>query len=444
MVRHRLADRRGSLLIVAMLFAAAIALVLVSYLNLGRTSLKVAHRSFFASDATNLAEAGLEEAIGCFNLMGSGTDPATAWAGWTISGTDAMRTLPPFNRDQNAIGIVKVFVRGYDGSNVTPYAISQATITPFDGSAPIVKVIQSGLKIDLSGFSMNGVVALNGMTIKGQSIADSFNSNPTNSPTGPWVPYSSSIARANTRVIVPAGAISMGNGTIYGNLLLGAGVAPPPASQVTGTIQANFGGTLKMPVPPTAASVSQSYNLGATIPAVLPVAGHLPAADGCYYYFCSGATIGNLTIPSGRNVVLVGSNNTNMGSGITVQGTATCAIYIDGIVTCTGTINNGSWAGALQIFTTTSQPCTIGNNGQIVACLYAPNSALTASGGGKTGMLVGYYVAKTITTTGHMDFHYDEALQPLSGNPWAQTLWFEMQSAADRATVAGLTNNFLP
>jgi hypothetical protein len=162
------------------------------------------------------------------------------------------------------------------------------------------------------------------------------------------------------------------------------------------------------------------------------------------YYFCTGASVGNTTVTTGKNVVIVGTN-TSMGSGLTLQGNGSCVVYIDGPVSCTGTINNSSWAGALRIFTTTSAACTIGNNGQIVACLYAPNAALTASGGGATGMLVGYFLAKTITSTGHMDFHYDEALQPLSlGNPWQLTQWFEPQSAADRSSVASLTNGFLP
>ena len=29
---------------------------------------------------------------------------AAAWSGWTVSGTTAKRTLPPFNRDQNGLG----------------------------------------------------------------------------------------------------------------------------------------------------------------------------------------------------------------------------------------------------------------------------------------------------------------------------------------------------
>ena len=437
------ARQRGTVLLTAMVLSVVIGAALLGYLHLSRTSLKLAHRTYFASDAANLAEAGLEEALYCFNLMGAGTAPAAAWAGWTLAGTAAMRTLPPFNRDQNGVGIVKVYVQGYDGSNATPFVLVRAAITPFDGGAPVVKLLHCPLKTN-TGYSMNGIVALNGLTMKGQTIADSFNSNPTNSPTGPWRPYTSAIARANTRVIIPAGVAAIGNGMIYGNLLLGPGVAAPAASQVTGTIQTNFNGVFKMPDYPTTATVNQYRNLGATIPAALPAAGDVAATDGSYYYFCNGATVGTVTVPTGRNIVIVGTN-TGMGSGLTLQGTATCVVYIDGPVSCTGTINNGSWAGALRIFTTTSAPCTIGNNGQIVACLYAPNAALTASGGGNTGMLVGYFLAKTITATGHMDFHYDEALQPLSlGNPWQVAQWSELQTAAERASVAALTNGFMP
>ena len=99
---RRIAGERGSMLLAAMLFATGMALVLGTYLTLSRTSLKVAHRTFFANDAANLAEAGVEEALYCFNLMSAGTVPATAWTGWTISAANAMKTLPSFNRDQNA------------------------------------------------------------------------------------------------------------------------------------------------------------------------------------------------------------------------------------------------------------------------------------------------------------------------------------------------------
>ena len=315
---------RGSVLLTAVLIAAGIAIALGGYLSLRTTSLRLAHRSYLGTDAAHLAEGGVEQALYGFNQMSSGATVAAAWSGWTLSGNTAMRTFTPTNRDQQAVAVLKVFVQGHNGSSASPYIISQATLTPLDGGAPVVKTLRCGMKTN-TGYSMNGLVALNGLTMKGQTIADSFNSNPTNSPTGPWLPYSAAIARSNTRVIVPSGVLSIGNGKIYGNLLIGPTVTPPAATQVTGTIQRDFTGVFTMPTYPTPASVTQSYNLGSSIPATLPSAGHLPASDGKYYYFCNGTTIGVLTVPTGRNIVIVGTN-TAMGSGLTLQGTATCTV----------------------------------------------------------------------------------------------------------------------
>ncbi len=463
--RRAFTRRRGSVLLTAMLFAIALGLVLVGYLNLSRTSLKLAHRTFFATDASNLAEAGLEEAIYCFNQMTAGTAAATAWSGWTISSTNAMRTLPPFSRDQNAIGTVKVYVHGYDGTDAAPYVIAQGTITSFDGSPPIVKIVQVGLTQSGSFFT-NGVVGISGVSLSGKPSFDSFNSNPSNSATGPWLAYSAALAQTNTTVIVPSGSVSLGSGKINGNLLLGASVTAPPASQVTGTIKTNYTGTFPLPTYPTAASVSKSYNLGSSLPALLPAVGHVPAADGRYYYFVSGATIGNTAIAAGKNVTIVGTT-TSLSSGLSIGTNATCKIYMDGIINASGhgAINNGgnggnnqtgnnsgnnsgdpNWAGSLQIFTSTAGTCQISGNGDLQACVLAPNATLSVAGGGS---LVGSFTAKTVTASGNVGFHYDEALKFVSiGGSSAGgaklTSWFERQSSADRSAVAALTNNFLP
>lgn len=438
--------QRGSVLVTALLIATALAVGLVGYLTLSKTALKLSQRTLFVSDAGNLAEAGLEEALYCFNQMNAGVAPATAWSGWTLAGSTARRTLPQFNRDQNGIGTVKVFVNSYDSGAADPFVIAQATITPFDGGAPVVKILRLGMM--QAGVFINGLVGLNGLTLKGQPVIDSFNSNPTNSPTGPWVAYSPAISASNTSVVVKAGTIELGNGLVKGNVALGAGVAPPPAAQVTGTIQANYTGKFDMPAYPTAAGVSKSYTLGSTIPAQLPVAGHIPAADGRYYYFVSGATITNTTIKAGANVTIVGTA-TALSSGVTINANATCAIYIDGVINASsqGSLNNSNWAGALQIFTTTSTECTISGNGELRASVYAPNATLKASGGGSSGSVVGSFVAKTVTATGQMSFHYDEALRYLNtagGSRWTVSSWAELQPGSDLSALSAATGNFLP
>ena len=445
---RRLSGERGSMLLTAMLFAAGIAIVLGSYLTLSRTSLKVAHRTFFANDAANLAEAGLEEALYCFNLMSTGTAPATAWTGWTISSANAMRALPTFNRDQNGVGVVKVYVKGYDGSDAAPYIVSQAVVTPFDGGAPIIKTVHLVIRRNAATVAP-GLVALNGLTLANATYADSYLSNPLASPAGPWLVYSSLIARSNVSVVVLAGTVSIGTGQIKGNLYLGAGVTAPAASKVTGTITTNYTATFPFPTYPTAASVSQSYNLGSTIPALLPRVGDLPASDGRYYYFCASTSILSLTITASRNVTIVGTASVGMpvtlGTPVTLPTTSSLYVYMTDAFTIAGTgVNTLGYAGNLRIYTTTATACTVGNNSQVVAWFQAPNAAFSATGGNSSNRLSGFFLANTIAVANSQDIHGDESLLVAATTAtYDVTRWLDFQSAADRATVAGLTGGYL-
>jgi hypothetical protein len=441
-VRRRTGER-GSMLLTAMLFAIGLAIVLGSYLTLSRTTLKVAHRTFFANDAANLAEAGVEEALYAFNLMTAGTAPATAWTGWTISTTNAMLTLPTFNRDQNAVGIVKVYVKGYDGSDAAPYIVSQAVVTPFDGGAPVIRTVHLALRRN-SGTAGKGLVVLNGaFTLSNATFANSYVSNPTRSPTGPWLVYSAGIARSNVSVVVLAGTVSVGTGQIMGNLYLGAGVTAPAASKVTGTITKNYSATYPFPAYPAAAGVSQSYNLAATIPATLPRAGDLPAADGRYYYFTTAA-VRTFTVAANSDVVIVSTVGMPITSAtlVNLPTTSTLQVYLGGAFTITGAnLNAAGYAGALRIYTNTATACTIGNNCQVTACIHAPSAALHSSGGAVTNSVNGCFIAKSITAANSQDYHFDESLPVYAS--YDMTRYMDFQSAADRATVAGLTGNFL-
>jgi hypothetical protein len=442
---RRLAGERGSMLLTAMLFAVGIGVVLGSYLTLSRTSLKVAHRTFFANDAANLADAGVEEALYCFNLMAAGTAPATAWTGWTISTTNAMRALPTFNRDQNAVGVVKIYVKGYDGSDAAPYIVSQAVVTPFDGGAPVIRTMHLALR-RYAGTAGRGLVALNGLTLFNDTYADSYVSNPSASPTGPWLVYSADIADSNASVVVLAGTVSIGSGQINGDLYLGAGVSAPPAGTVTGNITTNYSATFPFPTYPTAAGVSQSYNLASTIPATLPRAGDLPAADGRYYYFCNNTSVRSFSVAANSNVTIVGTPTVGMpltsATLITLPTTSSLHVYMTGAFTMTGAnLNAAGYAGALRIYTTTATACTVGDNSQVAAWFHAPNAALSATGATATNMMSGCFIAKTISADDAQNYHFDESLPVYA--TYDMTRFMDFQSAADRATVAGLTGNYL-
>ncbi len=440
---RRTRTRRGSVLIVAMLLASIIGISLVSYIKLSTNSLKLAHRSFFANAGNNLVEAGLEEAVYSFNLMGSGTAVATVWStanGWTTNSAanTATRTLPTFTLDQNATGIIKIYVSGYDGTNAAPVVVAQSTITPFDGGAPIVKIVEVTLRFN--GPFANGVVAKNGMTWNGQPTADSWLSNPTSSTTGPWSTYPGTGARANTTVADLTGTVDLGSqGIIRGSLALGSAATYTGSNTITGTTTRNFSSTLAMPVYPTAASLDHYTNLGATIPATIPSGLDQPnTADGRYYFFAVSAAI-STTIAANKNVTIIGSGSTNVSGTVTLPSTSTLIVYTDG--TINGTFVNNAWAGALQLYTTTTSATTINGNQNITACIYAPNSPITGNGGGSTGAFYGSFVGATVTSNGHMDFHYDESLRTIGGSkPWALNLWRELQSATERASYATQLN----
>jgi hypothetical protein len=125
--------------------------------------------------------------------MGTGytSAPTVAFSGGGGSGAaatttnlTAIRTLPTVSLDQNAYGAIKIFVAGYDGNYSTPLIVAQATVTPLDGSVPIVKIAAVTLK--WVGFFANGVVAKNGIDWNGHPTADSWISNATANPSGPW------------------------------------------------------------------------------------------------------------------------------------------------------------------------------------------------------------------------------------------------------------------
>jgi Tfp pilus assembly protein PilX len=528
--RTRSRAARGSILITALIFSIIIAITLLSYIRLSSNSLKLAHRTFFADAVTNLAEAGTEEAVWAFNVMGNSTDATAinnAWNGWTRtqtvadiyltslgsgytspptvtitggggSGATAVASLTTFYKvdgtavtrvtgititnpgsgytsspsvtlsggggtgatavarraatktinftglDQGATGNVKVWVAGYDGTDVIPIAVAKATITPTQG-APITKYLK--IIMNKTGMLPKGLIAKNGINWNGHPLADSYVSSATPG-VPPFTPYDPATARANITVGALYGpTIDLGaGGVVNGNVMFGAGVTVTGGT-VSGAKIPNLTYNFTNPTPPTNTGATGYYTLG-SIPATLPAGGDVPAADGKYYYFFNNKTIGSLTITSGKNVVLVGTN-TNMKDGLVIQPTPNgvpCGkvqIYIDKDVSPkNGSVNPSCWPGALEIYTTTSSTCTVQGNGVFNACLYAPFAELRGNGGGNDTMdLCGSFVVGSVTSNGHMSFHYDESLgAPASPKAWSLALWTELQSAAERAVYASKFN----
>jgi len=383
---------------------------------------------------------------------GSPTSAATAEAHMA-----ATRTISFPNLDQQATGTVKVWVAGYQGTSVLPIIVTKATITPQQGP-PITKIIK--IIMTKSSAGAKGVLAYNTINWNGHPNADSFvSSNTPGLP--PFNQYDPTIARSNTILGSLYGpTVDLGSGgVVSGNVMLGPGVTVANGT-ITGTVSNNLSINYTPPTYPVNSGNTAGVSLGNTIPATLPRGGDTPRADPDdggklkYYYYVTNATIGAVNITAGTNVVIVdtapphtisGASSMVDGLQVGVSGTlvGNATLYLRGPVSPgNGTINNTSWAGALTIHTDTNQDCTISGNGFFCGQLFAPNATLVGNGGGNNPEdLVGFFVVGSITSNGHMSFHYDEGL---GGSPppkaWSLGLWVELQSAANRALYASQLN----
>lgn len=432
--------QRGSLLLSAMLIAISMGAGLVGYLQVSRNALQLAQRTYYLNDAAALAEAGLEEAAYCFRQIELGTAVNTVWNAWTTSGSNATITLPQFSRGQGAIGRVKVFVSGFNGSVQIPYVISQATVTPLDGSPPITKTLRIGLK--KRGAYNAAVVTTSDFELGASSVIDSFNSNPSGLTGATPLAYPGNGATSNADVIVFGGEAEFDSGSrLKGNLMVAPGVSAPAASYVTGNIVTDYVGTFPMPTFPSLASINRGYLL-LTVPATLPRSGDSPASDGRYYYFPLLASLKSTTITAGRNVTVVCAN---VRSNITIQAGASLIVYTWGTIE-SEKIDNQAWAGALQIFTSTRNDCELDLGRTLQACIYAPYATIEIESDEGNADFIGSMMARSVEIDSGFKFHYDEALKNSSmvvGVGYTLSTWYDLQGTAEAAGLSALTGGFL-
>ncbi len=449
--RHR--SIGGSLLISAMLISTAIALGLASYLRVSYNSSKVSDRTYYLNAAANLAEAGLEEGIYCYRLVDGGTVVSTAWSGWTTASGNATLTLPSFNLGNNAVGIVKIFVIGYDGVSSTPACISQATITPLDGSPVVKKTLKCTLK-KTGGYNA-AILTKTSLSLGSSCLVDSFNSNPGNqsSDDDSWKRLTYDDCKVNPgsngNLISTGstGTITLGSGAkVQGNVLLAASSNTINASQVSGSIINKYTST---PFPsystPTFSGMNINYIVFSSIPADLPASGDRISPDGRYYYMAITQQLGKTKIAAGKNVTML---VLNMTGGLEVDTGATCIVWSLGDITTTGStgFTNKNWAGALQVFGILTTKVTLGHSPDTVGCFYAPLATVTLNGGGTSKQFTGAIIADTFSTAAGWSFHYDEALTTGSnkvGTGWSLLKWYDLQGTSELTTLATTTSGFL-
>lgn len=440
--------QRGSVLLVALLLCAIIGVSLGSYLALSRTSLQLANRSFYHGAAINLAETGIEEAVWCFNQVAAGTALATAWDGWTISGTTAKRTFTDFSLSGGVSPSVRVLVSSYDGSSGTPRVYADATLTFPGDTLTVAKAVQVDLR-RRSRFAM-GLVARNQITFNGNvASVDSWNSefNPDGTPRGAPVPYGPSYKRDSGSVgstSVAVGSVAINNADIFGFASVGGssstsirvgtnGIIGPfgsPSGYVDTTrVATDFTANFDSVSNPTSAIDITSF--GATIGTA--------GATATYRY--AGAITSSFTVKGHVTLILTGAGDVlklnGGGDTLTIDAGSSLTIYTAGDINLTGggVVNPNAQASSLQIYGTnaTTQNIAIGGGSEFNGVIYAPNGDVKIHGNPD---VMGSIVANNITVVGNSKFHYDEALANFGGNnPYGIVKWLELTSESQRTTA---------
>ncbi|MBW7894169.1 MAG: hypothetical protein H3C27_03575 [Opitutaceae bacterium] len=448
---HRTPPRaeRGAILIVAMLFAAIIAISLGTYVTLSVNSLRLADRTFYNNAAMNLVEMGIEEAMWSYN---EDRVSGTGWTSWdTSTGNTAKTTLSGFNYSANTTGSVRVLVTDRTGLGASPQIIARSTIALPTG-APIEKWIEITLS-KRSKFAL-GLVAKDSITFSGNNASvDSWNSDP-NGDGSVIVPYSSGVANDAGSIgsVNVTSTISVNNADIWGTAAVGGssisaiGVGPNgrvgPFGTTSGTLDPNsvstdFTANLEDVTAPTGATAYTPSDISATTTITSGVYSlNSISLSGSNKLTISGDVTLVLSSTTIDNIAITGNASIELNAG------ASLIIYAAGNVNIAGKglLNPNTQPKSFQLWGTgtsaINQDIKIAGQGTLMGICYAPNADLTIVG---NGHVCGSFVAETIKIAGNAAFHYDESLANLdTNNPYGITKWRELTSATDRSAYASL------
>lgn len=437
--------RRGSVLIVVIIFTAMLAVVMPSYLALSNSSLRMANRSFYGNAARGLAESGIEHAIWALNQVAEGNDP---WGAWQIVGDDARATFGGFGYGGNVAGSVTVRLIGYESEN--PTAVADAVVSLHDGS-----LVHRYMRADLSaspaeaggGIFAYGMLARDYIRAEGGASFDSWNSDPA--ANGSFVPYSAAVRKDNVKIASASAAtpsIWLGSSDVYGSVAVGGATASalhmswggqvgprdqnqfhpddtfqlwaknPPGWLVSqknhGALTTGFTATFEEVTAPEATIFNNAF--------LSPTYGESSiGANGATQIISLSRILvtGSHTLTIKGDVTLIlPPSNTNVlkieGSGkIRLADGASLKIYTPGNIDISGAgFLNSQAPSNLQIWSTAALPgqtIALAGSGNLSGAIYAPNAHFTIPGGTN---IYGAVVGKSFNMTGSGAFHYDESL----------------------------------
>lgn len=411
-------DKRGSVLMVALLSALILGISLVGYLGLVRWHNNTVARSRAWNSALAMAEAGVEEALAQLNpaAMTFATNINRGANGWTYSGglyQCPTRTLPAGSYDAAITSdpFPIIYATGYTTIPTLSANLSRAVRVRTRLTMLFRAAMAARMEVDFSGNAI---------------ATDSFDSMDPNYNTGGL--YDPAKRKANGDIASPSGIINIQNadvmGTIYtgpeGSYTIGAGGSVGDVAWVLSKTPGVQDGHYKNDFNQDFPDVLQPYTPAS---AVQPLGG---TWGGTNYYWILGnqnyVHTGAAKLQTGDVILVLGSRTKLYVTGdllmsgasrIQIASGASLELYVGGANANLTAVNNSGNCATFRYFGLPSNTSvSYSANSSFLGTIYAPSAFLLLGGGGNDTLdFQGAVVCNRIKMNGHYNFHFDENLK---------------------------------
>ncbi len=470
---RRNSSQQGSLLLLSLFIAVIMSVALASYLMLTQNQNLSVYRSQTWNRSIPLTEAGLEEALAWINKY-SGT--ATAPENWTNSaaadgwsspapnvyyvkrflGNDYYEVYITNLNDMPTIKAAGTTQWTYQYASAAPQTMFAAVGVNTGPQPPVRRAVllTTGRNSPFTG----AILVKQGIGLSGGIVIDGFNSqDPNYSTNGHYIVSKredgAAIGTIESNVV--AAVTDSGGADVYGQVATGPNsTVSTSGNSAIGSIAWISGGN-KGVQPGWSRSDMNIVIQDATLPNAswftYAGLGAFPAysVNGTNYTYVISPAGGSGYYQINDNPNLSGQNSVcingqvvlDFTTGFQVSGQSfiyitpgsTLAMYFGGNASLSGggVVNGSTFATNCACFGLPGCTSLAYSGGScFVGTIYAPEAAVSLSGGGSSGMnYVGSLVAKSVNISGNYAFHYDESLAGSGQQPFYYvTSWKEVNA----------------
>lgn len=405
-------SERGGILVITIIFCALVGMVLVAYLSMLKSQHKFTHRSQVWNDCIPMCEAGIEEALAHLNF--SGTANNFAINGWVLTGNCYRKEL-----NLNG-GMVRVAISNDMPPTIFVNGLMRAPVQ----TNYLTRTVR--LKTRVNQRYPYACLSKSTITMSGaNAYVDSYDStDPLQSTFGRY-----DLLKRDDEAIVATtstvdGDLNIGNASVFGNVATGPGGDVAISGGSVGTILYNanplndgsiegghYADDVNVYIPD--ATLPQGFS-GLPPQQNVMVNGTNYAyvlGNGDYYLNSLNLSGPGVLVQGKARIHVAGQTSLSSSAHILLAPGASLEYYAAGDINVSGRgwINASGYAKDFTIYAlNTCNSINYSGDAQFVGTMYAPRSDIKMSGSsGGFGALVG----KSITFSGEMSFHYDEALR---------------------------------